>query len=290
MWIGVSLSEPHEYPLKVNVDIEGIDTLRYAVVYADTAFNLNVEMPGFNAAMIDLLNRTPRINVDMSNGGMQRSLAVADINENLRQQLLLYGVKRVLGGHDSIRIRLSERTSRIFPVRLDSVDFAFSEQYGLYGEPRVEPAEITLYGSDSILNTISEIQVAPSHITGISATSTYRLALDPVWQHMGDVRPSTSEVDVYLPVEAFVERVYTVPIEVDGADTSVRLRIYPDKAKVRAWVAKRDLQRTPKFRVAIDYNEVLAGATLQKPRLIQFPAHMRPRSVEPEEVQCLIIK
>lgn len=290
VWLGVSISEPHEYPLHVGVDIEGVDTVRYAVVYADTAMDLNVEMPGFSALLLSTLDKQPRIEVNLSQGGLQRAVAVVDLNDNIRQQLANYGVKRVAGGHDSIRLRMAPRSSRRIPVRLDSVDFSFSEQYGLYGEPRIEPAEVTLYGADSLLATISEVQVASSQIVGISSTSTYRLPLDPAWRRMGDVRASASEVEVYLPVEAYVEREYSVPIEVDGADTTVRLRLYPPEAKVRAWVAKCDLQRTPDFRVAIDYGEVLAGATRQKPRLIEFPAYLRPRSVEPQEVQCLVIK
>lgn len=284
------MTEPHEYPLHIGVNIEGVDTLRYAVVYADTALDLKVEMPGFNAALISLLDKKPHINVSMPQSGMHRALAIADIGDDLRQQLGGLGVMRIVGGHDSIRLRLSERASRSFPVRLDSVDFSFSEQYGLYGEPRIDPAYVTLYGADSLLATIRDVQVERTSITGISGTATYRLALDPSWRQLGDVRASTSEVKVYVPVEAYVEREYTVPIEVENADTSMKIRIYPAEARVRAWVAKRDLQRTHEFHVTIDYNEVLAGATRQKPKLIQFPSYLRPRSVEPEEVQCLIIK
>lgn len=284
------MSEPHEYTLPVAVDIKGVDTIRYAVVHADTLINLKVEMPGFNAAIISLLNQRPKIEMGMPDGGLCRSIAVEDTRENLRQQLSGYGVVRVVDTRDSIRLRLAERASRTFHVRLDSVDFSFSEQYGLYGEPKVEPAVVTLYGADSLLALVDEVQVAKSNITGISSTSTYNLALDPVWQRLGDVRPSVSEVKVYLPVESYVERDYTVPIVVDGADTSVRLRLYPAEVRVRAWVAKRDIERNPEFRVTIDYQEILDGATRQKPRLRQFPAYLRPRSVEPEEVQCLIIK
>ena len=290
VWFGVSMSEPHEYTLRVGVDMEGVDTVRYAVVYADTSVNLKVEMPGFNATMISLLDRKPHFNVDMSAGGVKRSVAIADISESIRQQLSWMGVMRVSGVHDSIRLHLAARSSRSIPIRLDSIDFSFSEQYGLYGEPKVEPAEVILYGADSLLATIGEVQVARSHIGGISSTATYTLALDPVWERMGDVRASVSEVKVYLPVEAYVEREYSVPIEVEDGDTTVRIRLYPAEVKVRTWVAKRDLQRTPEFRVTVDYKEIMAGATRQKPRLQQFPAYMRPRSVEPQEVQCLIIK
>lgn len=284
------MSEQHEYPLHVGVDILGVDTVRYAVVYADTSIDLRVEMPGINAALISILDKKPRIVVDFSNNTLHRSAAIADLSENIVQQLSGLGISHVVGGRDSIHLHLAARSSRSFPVRLDSVEFSFSEQYGLYGEPTVEPATVTLYGADSLLATIKEVQVARSQIVNISSSETYQLALDPVWNRVGDVRASVNKVNVHLPVEAYVERDYFIPIEVYGADTTVRFRLYPAEAKVRAWVAKRDLQRTPEFRVTIDYNEVLAGVTRQKPRLLEFPSYLRPRSVEPQEVQCLIIK
>ena len=290
VWFGVSISEPHEYPLHVGVDMQGIDTVRYAVVQADTALNLNVEMPGFNAAIISILHRQPRVEVDMSGEGLRRSLSINDLSENLRQQLGWLGASRVTGARDSIRLRLSARGSRRIPIRLDSVDFLFSEQYGLYGEPVVEPGEVILYGDDSLLATIDVAQAARTRIEGISSTATYQLALDPAWSRLGDVHSSVNEVKVHLPVEAFVEREFIVPIEVEGADTTVKIRLYPSEARVRTWVAKRDLQRTPELRVTVNYIEILDGATRQKPCLKQFPAYMRPRHVEPDEVQCLIIK
>lgn len=290
VWLGVSMSEVHDYPLHVRVEMTGYDTVRYAVVRADTALMLQAEMSGFNAAAIDLLGLTRSVSVEMSDDGLYRSVAFADIHDNLRQQLASRGVRRVSSQHDSLRLVLTERQHRTYRVSLDSVRFSFSEQYGLYGEPRVTPSTVTLYGPDSILNAIGDLQVVPSEYSDISATATYRLRLDPVWERLGDVRASASEVEVYLPVEAYVEREYRIPIRVEGADTTVRLRLYPDEARVRVWVAQRDLERMPEFQVAISYADVLAGAGRLKPRLVQFPSWVRPRSVEPSEVHCVVIK
>lgn len=290
VWLGVSMSEVHEYPMHIHIEMTGYDTLRYAVVHADTLLPVQAEMSGFNAAAIDLLHIKGHVSIEMPAEGLVRSVAFADVGDNLRQQLAPIGVRRLSSSRDSLRMVLAERGRRECRVVLDSARFSFRQQYGLYGEPMISPSTVTLFGPDSVINAVGCLHVLPVAIDDISATSTYRLELDPVWERLGDVRASHTEVEVYLPVEPYVEREYHSPIEVDGADSTVRLRLYPDMARVRVWIAQRDLDRVPEFRVAISYDDVLAGNGRLTPRLVQFPSWVRPRSVEPAEVQCVIIK
>ncbi len=290
VWLGVSMSEVREYPMRVHIEMTGYDTMRYALVRADTSLSVQAWMSGFNAMAISMLHVDGSAKVDMSDGELYRAVAFADVSDHIRQQIASKGVRRITSGHDSIRLVLAERGSRAFRVSLDSARFSFCEQYGLYGEPRVTPSTVTLYGADSLLDKVGTVHVVGTDIEGVSHTASYRLQLDPVWERLGDVRTSDTEVEVYLPVETYVEREYTTPIVVRGADTSVRIRIYPEEATVHVWVARRDMERVPEFVVAISYDDVLAGAYRLEPQLVQFPSWMRPRSVEPAEVQCVIIK
>ena len=290
VWLGVSMSEVHDYPLHVKVEMTGYDTVRFAVVHADTDLHMQVGMDGFNAAAMSLFRIGPTVKVDMSEGGLYRSVAVDDIADNLKYQLQSLGIRHVASSHDSLRLQLAQRGQRTYKVNLDSVSFSFAEQYGLYGEPRVSPSHVTLYGADSLLASISTIGIKRTSIDGISGSATYRLRLDPVWEQLGDVRSNYSDVDVFVPVETYVEREYSVPLTVDGADTSVRMRLYPEVVKVRVWVARCDLDRTPDFRVAINYADVLTDGGYLKPRLVQFPSWVRPRAIVPDVVQCVVIK
>ena len=290
VWLGVSMSDKHEYPISAQVHMTGVDTVRYAVLYADSVLPLQVEMSGFNAALVSLFDISPEVDIDMSQGGDSRAVAISDCTDNIRQQLSGLGVARVVGNRDSIRLRISRRASRKVPVRLDSLSFTFADQYGLYGEPRVEPAVVTLYGDDSVLSTIDAVQFKTTSIDGINQSGKYTLALDQAWCRRGDIRASDIEATVYLPVEPYVEREYSVPIEVDSPDSNIRLRLYPEAVKVRVWIAQRDIVRSPDFRVTVDYSDILSGATHVSPRLVQFPSWLRPRSIEPSQVQCVLMK
>lgn len=286
VWVGVSMSEEREYAVDLRLQMTGYDTVRYAAVAADTILPLKVTLSGFNAFLLGLHPGMLRYRVPVDEN--HTAVAVSELMEPLRQSIL--GAKRVTSSVDSLRIQLALRASRTYRPMLDDVKFFFSEQYGLYGEPRITPAEVTLYGPAEVLAQIDGIHAMPAVWPNISASATYRIPLQPVWEQYADVHPSVKEIDVFLPVEAYVEKEYRVPIEVLGADTSVSLRLYPDYATVRAWVAQRDLQREPEMVVAIDYNQMLAGGGRLVPQLIQFPDYLRPRSIEPREVQCVVIK
>lgn len=288
VWLGVSMSEPTEYPVDVKVTFSGYDSVRYAVVYADTAVTLRVTSSGFVAIGQSLKHRKAQLTLTPEGNGSRRALAMKQVCLAFTKSRV--GITQAVGSADSLRLVLAPRESRTFRPTLENVEFSFAEQYGLYGEPVIVPAEVTLYGPREALDKIDHLPVAETHLANIHSSGHHRLALEPVWDKVGDIRPSQAEVDIYLPVEAYVEHEYEVPIEVLNADTSVQLKLYPQEVTLRVWIAQRDLHRSPDFRVGIDYNDILVHGKHITPRLMQFPDYIRPRCIEPEEVQCVIIK
>lgn len=285
VWLGVSMAEEKVYPVRVPVVMTGYDTVRYAVVSADTVLPLQVRMSGLSA-FLHSVRHGDTLFVAVPKG--ESAVAVKSLDAQLKR--LILGSRQAASKIDSLRIVLVQRESRTYPVRIDDVDFAFSDQYGLYGEPTVTPSEVTLYGPSEVLASIGEVRVAAANLHGITASGTYRLPLEPVWKQYTDVRPSCTEVEVSLPVEAYVEREFTVPVSVVDADSTVTLRLYPETVTVRAWVAQCDLQRDPEFVVAVDYADVLHGAARLTPQLVEFPSYVRPRRVEPQEIQVVVIR
>lgn len=288
VWLGVSMSEPMEYSMRVRVSYTGYDTVRYAMVTADTALSLRIKSDGYTAFLLGVLDEVPEVEVAVSGSGMQRAASIDNLYTAVRESMV--GIKGVSSGMDSLRVTLAERSHKTFMPNLDFVCFEFAEQYALYGQPRITPSEVTLYGTEEALATITSLPVAKTIVSGIHASGSYTMKLEPVWRQAGDVHPSCTEVTVYVPVEAYVEREYKVPIQVAGADTSVAVHIYPSEATLHVWVAQRDLHREPEFTVTVNYSDILANGSHIVPQLTEFPGYMRPRGIEPAEVQCVIIK
>lgn len=286
VWLGVSMAEEKPYPMQVRVQMVGYDTIRYAAVQSDTLLPLQVTMSGWSAFLTTLSREAPLLKVEVPDG--QNAVAVASLGNELRRTVL--GARRVESDVDSLRVVLSPRARRSYRPKLDDVEFSFSEQYGLYGEPRITPAVVDLYGPAEALSQIDEVKVAATSIRNIKGNASYTLALDPVWQAYPDVHPSCDEVTITLPVEAYVEREFRLPVQVLDADSSVALKLYPAEVTLRAWVAQRDLHRDPAFTVAVDYRDVFLHEGRLEPRLVEFPSYVRPRYLEPSEIQCVVIR
>ncbi len=292
VWVFVAMSESRDYPLQVQVRMSGFDADRYAVLQADTAVAFQVQTSGFSALAISLRRQPMVLPVDMSGSGNRRAVAVADLVEPLRQQLSRYRFHSVSSQRDSLRLLLAPRASRTMSVDISSLQVSFADGYGLYGEPTVSPAEVTLYGPQQALDAVSAVRLAPAAIADLGATASHQLPLEIVGRSQGEVALSVRHVDVTIPVEAYVERSFSLPVSVHPADSTLRLRLYPDRATVRLWVARRDLPLVSPsaFTLCVERADILSRQPSLTPRLTRFPDCVRIRSVEPAELQYVIIQ
>lgn len=289
VWLMVSMSETSEYPCTVRVEYEGYDDVRYSLLQADTVLQLQLQCSGYDVFLRSLKGETPTLKVKMPGTGLHRSVSVASIGGEIKEQLG-GGIVKFSSQKDSLRIVLAARSFRTFRPQLDDVQFSFAEQCGLYGEPVVSPAEIVLYGPEEILDKIPSVKAKKQKIDNIAASSTIELELDPVWRSLGDVRASDNKISVYLPVERYVEREFRIPVQVEDADTNVRIRIYPENVTVRAWVPASNISHNPELKVVVNYADVLAENKSVQLRLVEYPSYLRPHTIVPNQVQCIVIK
>lgn len=282
------MSESMDYTVPVKIRYVGYDTVRYALASADSVLPMRMTSNGYVAFLMGIRGASPEVQVNIGGTGEQRAVGIDSLYTAVRNNLT--GIKGVSCSIDSLRVTLAERGSKAFRPTLDAVSFEFAERYGLYGQPVVTPSEVVLYGPEEVLSKISSLPVAKTTVSGICASNSFTLSLEPVWEQYGDVRPSCTEVQVFVPVETFVERTYKVPIKVLGADSTVSVHVYPPEATMHVWVAQRDLHREPELTVTVNYSDILSNGQHIVPQLTEFPSYMRPRGMEPAEVQCVIIK
>lgn len=304
VWFAVAMSEVREYPVRVKVEMTGFDRNQYAVVQADSMVTLQVEATGFSALLYGLTEKPVTLKINMRGENVRtwyregeagkllcRSVSVDDLGDRLANDLSGNGMRQIGSAKDSLRLVLAERKSKVFRVDISDVNVSFAEGYGLYGEPLVSPAEVTLYGDEESLSRIERVRVMPVNIKGLTKSGAYMLSLDTAWRN-NDVYASTDKVTLRVSVEQYVEREYTLPIEVSESDSLTRLNLYPDKVQLRVWVPRRDIASVTadRFSVAVDYRDVTSRASKLKVRLNRFPQTVRIHSLTPEEVKYVVIK
>ena len=293
VWLGVRMSDRQSNTIVVAVDYDGYDDSRFARARADSLLTLRVESSGFSALLYSIVHRRhPAVVVGVDAHVGYQAVAVSDQLDVIAEQLHMAGDIALTSPRDSLRLVLVERLGRDFAPDIAPVRIAFAEGYGLYGQPQLRPATVRLYGPQRDLDAIASLRVADTVLDNLIQSGTFKLRLAPDWGD-ADIHPSTTEVELYLPVARYVEREYRLPVRVSGGDSSVRLRLYPAEVVLTAWVAEQEADRVSphQFEASINYDEVLSGSSRShQVYLTSFPEHVRPHGLVPAEVQCVIIK
>lgn len=300
VWLVASMSDVKNYPSNVHVDYINYDTARFSIVSADATIELNIASNGFNAFLNNFSIKHQHVtvdlkpllsNVDLNKETMQYNLSTAEMIDEFEKQLDLSGVSSISAKQKTLHLTLAQRRRRAYAPQIKNVDFNFASGCGIYGEPRIEPDTVYLYGSLNSLNKIESIATAPATVANIDKSGSYMLDLDPVWKKYPDIRPSTNQVQVFIPVKTFTEKTFTLPIHFQSSDTSFKVHLYPETVEVTCWVSANDFTKVKAsdFGATVHYNPNNAETHLNI-ILNRFPNYVRIKSIKPNKVQFVIIK
>ena len=175
--------------------------------------------------------------------------------------------------------------SKVVPIVLRS-DIKMQRQYGLYGIPTLEPASVTIYGPDEVIDTVRSVRTALLAKTNVSEGFSESVELDLL---DGKIHSNTLEVKATFEVDKFTEMDIEVPIRV--AD-SLKVRFFPETMSVKCLVAMRDYASiTPdSFNAAVDLDQLKAMQPLLDLRLASWPPTVQVLSTRPDKVEYLIVQ
>lgn len=289
VWLGVTMSEHNDYPLEVKVEWVGYDSARYVVTHADTLLPLTIRSNCFLAIGRYQTVKHQRYQIAVTSDTV---IKVGEaLFDDLLNQFAFHGTHGVKSSTESLSLSLVEQGSKGFVPQLRNVDFDFAEQCGLSGNPTIEPDTVWLYGNPSALSQITEVATLPAHLTQLNDSCLITLALDPVWQQRDGVRTSTDSIMLFLPIDRYVEKSFTVPVRFEGADNQMQVKLHPDRADVTLWVPVRDYDKitSDMVHLAVDYTPDDNSQTLPV-RATLFPSGTRVKHISPSSIQYVIIR
>ena len=282
------MTEENSYDAVVRIEWTGFDTARYAIVEADTVLRVSIISSGFNA--IDRDNHLKRVRYKIY-ATSDTTVFFSDCVKDMPVQLGLTGVREISSRQETVTLRLAPRTSRAFKPRLNGLQLSFAEPYGLAGEPQIEPDTVWLYGSEQSLEQVSCVETQPTQLMEIKGTNTYKLPLVPVWSQYTDLHPSTSYISVTIPTAVYSEKVFTLPINIEGSDED-HIKIYPEQATVTLWVADQlnNHIASDMISLAVEYDSTSRMSDKLTIRAVSFPSYVRIKRIEPVDVSYIVIK
>lgn len=286
LWGGVTLSEPRSYTLPVRIEWSGYDTVHNVLVSSDTVMNIEVTTNGYAAYhnLATVATRPAKLDINNHNG-----YSTHDYLPLIAAQLGLRQIEEGEPQKDSLRFRLAARHCKAMVPQLKGVDVTFAKPYALSGKPYIKPDTVYLYGSEESLRHIEHLNTVATAITNISGTRTYTVALEPEWERYGDVSISTRNIQLHIPADKYTEKHFTLPIEVHGADSGNKLRIYPDHAEVTVYVSDSNYARLSADMLEASVNFDPTESTWRV-SITDYPSYVRIRNIEPKAVQYVLIR
>ncbi len=175
--------------------------------------------------------------------------------------------------------------SKVVPIVLRS-DIKPQRQYGVYGIPTLDPASVTIYGPEEIIDTVNSVQTEMLSKPSVSETFSEMVGLDLL---DGKIHSNTTEVNATIEVEKYTEVDIEVPIH---AVDSLKVRFFPESMSVKCLVAMRDYASVnpESFSVAVDGEQLKAMQPLLDVRLASWPPTVQILSTHPDKVEYLIVQ
>lgn len=283
------MSETTDYSTPIRVQWTGYDTARYVVRHADTLLPTTIRSNGYIA--ITRWRTLRHRSFELTTTGDTVVKVNALLLDQLGQQLDFDGVVSISSPVESLRLTLTERQGRAYTPLLRDVEFLFADGRGLSGDPIVNPDTVWLYGDSVILQRIAEVATLPSLVGPVADSGWHRLALNPVWEKYPDVRSSTDSISLYLPVEAFSRKTFTVPVTFTGVVDGTTVRLQPDRVQVTLWVPVKSYDWLSADQLRVEVKAGTADATGRLPvRVSQFPAGTHIDHVSPDRIQYYQLK
>ena len=295
VWVVASMSDSKTFREVYPVCYDGIDTVKYAITEYDSIVMLDVTSNGFYAFRRGVSQRRVlHINARKALAADTAEVAkllfpTAELVDQLRAQVDMRGVSQLAAVTPRLQLNVARRQSKTFVPSIDNVQFLFEGNIGLHGEPVVTPSVVTLYGSRSSLDKIDHLSAAPQTVSHIRASGKYAIRLDDSWKKYPDLRISTSSIDIYLPVEQFIECKYSVPITLNDSK-GMQYRLYPNLVTVTAMVPLSEFSKVKADDFIVSAIDKGDTAGLLIADVTQFPAGALIKLVQPRKVQFVLIE
>ena len=255
-----------EQSVKMSLTIDGFHTLRYKMI-RDRFVNIP-------------LNEVP---YRLENGNTY-SFSSQYVAEKVAEMLKI-NASDVTMNDAKIYFTMDDLKSKVVPIVLQS-NITTARQYGIYGIPMLDPASVTIYGPQEVIDTIKTVKTEPLTMTNVSQNISTTMALDLLG---GRIHSNVKEVKADVQVEKYTEMDVEVPIRVGD---SLKLRFFPEMMSVKCLVAMRDYASiTPEsFTVAVDKQQLKAMQPLLDVSLASWPPTVQILSTRPDKVEYLIVQ
>lgn len=175
---------------------------------------------------------------------------------------------------DSIRVKV-----------IPNLDLSYEKQYNRHGKIKINPDSVTIYGPKNILKNIDNIYTESVSLKNINSN----INIDVPLHTEEMINANVKDVNIKVNVEKYTEAIANVKI---SNNFNKKLRLFPDKVKIKYIVSLTDYNiiKDNSFIVSVDTADISSANNFLPLYLIDYPSNTRITSIEPKEVEYIIIE
>lgn len=289
-WLMVKLSEDYTTQALFRVQLEEVPADKW-VSSPEQSVKMSMTVDGFHTLRYKMIREANRfVTISLSEvpfrneGGNTYSFGSQYVADKVAA-LLDVNASDITINEAKLYFNMDALKSKVVPIVLRS-DIQTQRQYGLYGIPVLDPASVTIFGPQEVIDSVKSVKTVLLSRVNVNQSFSETLGLDMMG---GRIRSNVKEVRADVEVEKFTEMDIEVPIKV--AD-SLRMRFFPETMSVKCLVAMRDYTSiTPESFVAtVDIQQLEAMQPLLDVKLTKCPPAIQIVSTRPDKVEYLIVE
>jgi hypothetical protein len=289
LWLVHSLNTVYNYSVKVPVTFKNLPQSKKSLGGMPAQLDVNIKASGLKLCLILLSRPFEPVEIDFntlksSNRNQNYVLSASDLNfkKSFRFETQ---IKRI----SPDTLYFSEKTGYQKTVPLKATLFLKCRQGFGYKTPVVSPAFITIWGDTDLIRPIDTIYTAALNLSDIDHNTSSPLA---IIRPGPDVYTTVNEATVAIEVARLVEQTITLPVLPLYKSNDRQVNIYPATVRLRFTSLQNtfNLQDTTLFRVTVNTDKIHTLTKKYPVFLSSSPANVNIMSIEPKEVEILILK
>lgn len=289
LWSVIKLSA--EYTVTENITINYKDQPSELVILDDTkTMKMTIATTGFDLLHFYLkpsIRRKVEISLEKVPLQQESKSTYSFSSSHLREPLATYfNFNPNEISFDESKVILTMETLNSKKVKIiPNIEISYEKQYNRHGKIITTPDSTTIYGPKNIIEQIDNITT--EHITLKNINS--KIDIDIPLQIKENINTAIDIVNIKIDVDKYTEAVANIPIK---SNSQKKLRMFPDKVKIKYIVSLTDYNiiNDQSFKVEIDTSDISPENNYLPIYLTDYPNNTRITSIEPKEVEYIIIE
>lgn len=289
LWLSHTLNRPYFHSLNVPVKFVNLPANKTLLSELPAELRFDIKTSGLKLFFVLLNKPFSPITIDFNSlkgDNKSQTYAISSGNINLKATTNFdVDIKKI--SPDTLYFAAKRGVNKNVPIR--PIIFANPDKGFVLSKPLLNPAYITINGDSASLRNIDSISTVPLYLNELNRNYAGKLNL---------VRPSENiylnlnEVSVSIAADKLLEKEIEVEVSAINCPANFTPKLFPSKIKVKYSSAKNDFNDITEreFKAVVNFSKQKKGLNKLPVELSILPTQAHVLSIEPQEIEYLLIK